>query len=474
MHNTMVLIESFSGIRGVYSKDLTDNISVRYAYAFSKLLKGKEKEEIKVVIGRDTRISGEELRMSLIEGLECNIIDVGTLPTAAIENAVREYKAKGGIIITASHNEPEFNGFKFLDKEGAVLNPEDSKKVIDAFHEIKDIDEEKFLANYLYKKNDLEHIQEVTKLEHDGLALYKKFVLSFLNKKDRKAIKKSKIKIVVDPNGGTGIIAKEIFDELGINADYVNMEKGKFKRKIEPNKESLKYLQKEIRKYDAEFAAGFDCDADRVEIMLDDGKLVSGNQILALIVDEMLSEIKYPEEETIVVNDATSYVVKEITENYNSKWEEVEVGETNVVNTMIGFDSPIGGEGSNGGIIFPPSRCRDGILTIVYLLKIIAKRKRSLKELVLELPRYYYIKEKIKLKQDFTKIRGKVIQDYLDEGFTVEETGDDTGGLKAIKDNSWVWFRQSKTEDKVLRIISDSKDEKVAEELLKQAKKIAK
>ena len=104
-------------------------------------------------------------------------------------------------------------------------------------------------------------------------------------------------------------------------------------------------------------------------------------------------------------------------------------------------------------------------------MKIIAKKQKSLKELVDELPRYYYIKEKTRLKQNFTEIKEKVKQSYLDAGYTIEETGDETGGLKAIKDNSWVWFRQSKTEDKVLRIIADSKDEKLAENLLKEARK---
>lgn len=467
----MALIESFSGIRGIYKKDLTEDIAIRYAFAFAQVLREK-KQNLKVVIGRDTRESGENLRMSIIEGLDCDILDVGPLPTAAIENAIREYNADAGIIITASHNEPEYNGFKFLDNDGAILRPKDIDKVITKFHELSKLDEESFLSNHLYKKNKIEHVKRIAKVEKDALILYKKFILKFLSKKDRKIIKNSKIKVIIDPNGGTGIVAKEIFDELDIKADYINMEKSNFMRKIEPNEESLNYLQKEIKKHKAEFAAGFDCDADRVEIMLEDGTLVSGNQILALITDEILSRIKHPEEETVIVNDATSYVVKEIAKNYNAKWKEVEVGEINVVDTMMGFNSPVGGEGSNGGIIIPPSRCRDGILTIAYLLKTIAEKKKSLKELVDELPQYYYIKEKRKIKQDFTKIKEKIKQHYLDNNHIIEETGDETGGLKAIKDNSWIWFRQSKTEDKVLRIIADSKDKKIAENLLKEAKKI--
>lgn len=467
----MALVESFSGIRGIYGKELTDDIATRYAFAFASALKKKNKQ-IKIVIGRDTRDSGEGLRQAVIEGLDCDIIEVGVLPTSAIENAVRVYKADGGVIITASHNEPMFNGFKFLDKDGAVLRQKEIESVIELFHKLKNLEEEDFLTKELYRENKIEHIKRVELLEKHALKEYKKFVLGFLSNKDKKAIRNSKIKIIVDPNGGTGIIAKEIFDELEINADYLSMEIGKFKRKIEPTQDSLKYLQKEIRKNKAEFAAGFDCDADRVEVLLADGSLASGNHILALIADDILSELKHPEKETIVVNDATSYVVKEIASKYNAAWEEVEVGEINVVDIMSQNNSKIGGEGSNGGIIIPPSKCRDGILTIIYLLKIMAKRKKSLSELVSELPKYYYLKEKISLKKDFVFLRKKLEEHYLKAGFTIGKTGDETGGLKAIKDGSWIWFRQSKTEDKVLRIIADSRSEKKARELMKEGKKL--
>jgi phosphomannomutase len=450
----MALVESFSGIRGIYRKELTDDVALRYSYAYSQFL-GKVD---KIVIGRDTRSSGERLRLALIEGLNSDIIDVGVLPTAAIQNSVREFKADGGIIITGSHNEPEHNGLKFLDKDGAVLRPKDIQVVIDSYKKYEKMKEEEFLSKHLYKENRMEHVKNVIIKEKEALERYKKFLFKIVKKVPD-------ISLLIDPNGGTGIVAKEIF---GTKAQYVNMEKGKFNRLIEPNEDSLKYLKKKLKK--DSFAAGFDCDADRVEIMLADGTLVSGNQILALIVDDVLSGLKHPEEETVVVNDATSYLVKDIARNYNAKFIEVEVGEINVVDAMIDLNSPVGGEGSNGGVILPPSRCRDGILTLLLLLNIIAKKKKSLKELVDELPEYYYIKDKLRLKKDFSK--EKVKQHYLDSGYLIEETGDETGGLKAIKNNSWVWFRQSKTEDKMLRIIADSKDEKEALKLLKEGKKI--
>jgi phosphomannomutase len=195
---------------------------------------------------------------------------------------------------------------------------------------------------------------------------------------------------------------------------------------------------------------------------------------LALIADEVLSEIKNKKNQIVVVNDATSWLVKEIVEKNNVKYEEVEVGEINVVEKMLGYESIIGGEGSNGGVIITPSRCRDGILTLLYILKIMAKKKKSLKGLINELPKYYYLKEKIKLKKDFFSSREKIEKYYLDNGYSLQETGDKTGGLKAIKNGSWVWFRQSKTEDKVLRVIADSKDEKIAKKLIEEGRSVLK
>lgn len=456
----MALVESFSGIRGVYEKELTEEIIAKYALAYVNLLDKKypnkkySNKKFKIVIGRDTRQSGKEILKIFIDNLDCEIINVGLMPTPVVENAVRAFDADGGIIITASHNEPNFNGFKFLDKDGAILRPKDINFVIDLVK----------LTNYTLQEN---RNAKITNKEQEALKEYERFLKDILkiDKID------SKVKIVVDANGGSGIFSKEIFDNFGVNAHHINLETGEFKRLIEPKEESLSYLEEYIKEQDASFAIGFDCDADRVEILLNNGELVSGNHILALITEEILSE-KEHRKKPVVVNDATSYVVKEIAEKCGSGFKEVEVGEINVVDEMLTLNSPISGEGSNGGVIINPSRCRDGILTILLLLKIISKRKKSLKELIEELPKYYYMKEKINIKEDFVELKDKVRKHYLNKNFQILETGNETGGLKAIKDNSWVWFRQSKTEDKVLRIIVDSKNKNTAEELLNEAKNL--
>ena len=132
----MALMESLSGIRGIWGRDLNEEISARYAYSYLSFLKKKTKSPV-VVVGSDTRLSGKLIKGAIFEVLDCGIIDVGIATTPAVELAVREFNADGGIIITASHNEPYFNGFKFLREDGAVLSEEDMQKVIKIFHQNK-------------------------------------------------------------------------------------------------------------------------------------------------------------------------------------------------------------------------------------------------------------------------------------------------------------------------------------------------
>ena len=437
-----MLVQSFSGIRGVYPKDFNEDIARRYAYVFYEFLK-KSKEPL-IVIGTDTRASSDSIKEALLD-VFFDIIDVGVMPVAAVELAVREYKADGGIYITASHNPPGYNGLKFLDKDGAVLRPADIDVIIRKFEELKKLSERDFL-NSVYKEEDKLKVKKIKNKDVYLVKDYAKFISKVIGKLDNRH------KVIVDVNGGAGIVLEEILAILKIkNIKIINGRQGRFVREIEPNEKSLKYLNDIIKREKAQFAAGFDCDADRVEFVLKDGSIVNGDYLLALIVDDVLKGQKC----TVVVNDATSNIIKEIAEKHKCEVEEVEVGEINVVDAMLRFNTLIGGEGSNGGVIFRPSRCRDGILSLLYLLKIISKNKKSLEQLIKELPKYYTLQNKIKTKKPVNKER---IKDYyLKKNGIIRQTGDETGGLKIIADKkSFVWFRASKTEDRLFRIIVDS------------------
>jgi len=466
----MVLVQSFSGIRGIYPRDITEDIVRRYAYVFHEFLKKKLKKDPLIVIGSDTRESSPNLKGAAFDSL-FHIIDVGIATTPAIEFAVREFKADGGIIITASHNEPEYNGIKFLDRDGAVLRPDDAENVIDEFKKIIKLKEDVFLNNCLYKEELKNKVKKVYNKNKETIKKYSHFLLDIVGKSDIELIKKNKPKIILDPNGGTALIAKDTLEGIGVKTIAVNEKSGEFKRRVNPDKDSLGYLKETIKENNADFAIGFDCDGDRAEILLRNRDIVSGNEILALLVDGFLSETKNPEKQVVVTNDATSGVVKAIVEKNNAKLKEVEVGEINVVDGMLINNSQIGGEGSCAGGILLPNRCRDGILTLLLILKSIAKKGKKLEELIKELPKFYNVRKEIRFDpKDNNKIKNKIKKYYLDKGLKIQETGDITGGLKVIIDNnSWVWFRASKTEGNLFRIIADSDDKEKAEKLLKDA-----
>lgn len=462
-----MLVESFSGIRGIYGETLTDEVAEKYAYCYISFLRKKYKNPI-IVIGTDTRPSSEILKNVLIEALNTDVIDVGIAPTAAIEFAVRSLKANGGIIITASHNEPYWNGFKFLNEDGSILKEKDMNKIIEEYQKIKDLSLEKFLTKYSYKgKKGKLKIKKIIREHTELIKIYSNFVLNFI-KKDIDKIKKSNIKIVIDPNGGTGIIAKEILERAGVNVIGVNMEYSFFNRKVEPTEDSLFYLGNIVRENKADFGAGFDCDADRVEIILPNNKFVSGHYILALIANELFKEgIK----KIIVTNDVTSGIVKEVVKKHKAKLIETEVGETNVVEGMKKHKALIGGEGSSGGVIINPSKCRDGILTLLMIIKIVASKKAKLQDILKNYPVYYTFAKKIEFeKEKHDKIKNYLEKYYKEKNKKIIKTGDITGGLKVlIDDKSFVWFRASKTEDNIFRIIADSDSKEKTENLLNEA-----
>ncbi|MEK6948666.1 MAG: hypothetical protein AABX34_00480 [Nanoarchaeota archaeon] len=469
----MPLVESISGIRGIYDNGLDEAVAERYAYSYISLLKEKNNgKKLTVVIGTDTRPSKDIIKNAVIGILDCDIIDLGIAPTPMAEFAVRYFKADGGIIITASHNEPYWNGFKFLDKDGAVLRPKDMEKVIKKCNAIKNLDNKKFYSWHLYKNKDSKKltVKKIYKRYNEINNAYSNYVLSFLSNEEKNKIKNSKLKVIIDPNGGAGIVAKNILEKLNVAVHGVNMEYGIFGRIIEPDEDSLFYLANEVREKKYDFAAGFDCDADRVEIVTEKG-IVSGNNILALIADNILKNSK---NKVIVVNDATSNAVKDIAKKHKAKYIETGVGEINVVDKMYSLNAPIGGEGSSSGTIIPPSRCRDGILTLVYLLKIIAKIGKSLNELIKSLPEYYNIKRKVEIKsKDYKKIEGKIGKFYAKKGFRIKRVKE-AKSLKAVLEDSFVWFRVSRTEADVLRIITDSNNKDKAEALMQEALNLVK
>ena len=470
-----MIVESFSGIRGLFGKDITEEIIENYALSFSSFLK-KKNSSPSIVIGMDPRPSSTMIKEAmkkifLVQGID--VYDVGFNTTPAVQHGVRHYKADGGVIISASHNEPAWNGWKFLRDTGSVLKPEEIDEVI------------KSSKNPVRRKS-----ARKGKAEDKGAELrksYVDFVLGTLGKEGMERIQKSKFKVVIDPNGGAAAtVISDILTLLNVEVVEKNTELGVFNRLIEPNAKSLAYLSYYVEDLDADLGAGWDCDGDRVELVIPDssrfakerGRMLSGNYILALLVESVLSEYK-GKHKVVVTNDSTSNLISEVAEKHGAKVVEVEVGEINVVDKMEELKAPLGGEGSSSGGIFPPSKCRDGILALVLILDLMAKRGKKITDILEGFPHYFSPRTNISCDPGVAvKLKKKLkeywkAQPHIKE---IRETGDETGGLKIIREETkegpgWIWYRASKTEQDVFRIISDAKEMEYADKLLGMGEK---
>ena len=479
-----MLTESFSGIRGLFNQDLTKEVIDNYALAFANFLKKKNPKPL-VILGMDTRPSSPMIKedmkkIFLQQGID--VYDVGFNTTPAIQHGVRHYKADGGVIISASHNEPIWNGWKFLRQTGSVLKPSEIKEVID---NSKNPGTQTKSDSSLNNKTELRG-----KAEDRGSELrqsYIDFVLKLIGDKGMIEIQNANFKVVVDPNGGAAAtVIKDLLKKLNVKIIEKNMELGVFNRLIEPNEKSLAYLAYYVEDLKADIGAGWDCDGDRVELVIPNnskfskerGRMLSGHYILGLVVEAVLSEHEN-EFPTVVVNDATSNLIAELAEKHNASIAEVEVGEINVVDKMDELNSPVGGEGSSSGGISPPSKCRDGILSLVQILLLMAKRKQKITEILEEFPAYYTERTGVKCEPNIAvRLREKLEiywknQEHIKE---IRKTGDETGGLKIIREETkegpgWIWYRASKTEAGLFRIISDAKERAYADKLLGMGEK---
>ncbi len=425
----MGLVESFSGVRGVFGEDVDLSLCRKYATALTELLGPG-----RIVVGRDTRPSGQDILQALLPCLHEPIV-VGVASTPAIQEAVRATGAIGGIIITASHNEPEYNGLKLLRADGALLAKEDMERVIARTRTVS----EKTLRNKT--------------TYYDALAAYEKHVRSIIGD-----VQFTNAAVLIDPNGGAACDYEKLLASYGVEVSAVNNTPGVFTRRIEPNAQSLAPLQSRITTQD--FAAGFDCDADRVELALPD-RLVSGNEVLALALTERLPTL--PKGQTVVVNDATSQLVHAVAHEHGARVVESGVGEINVVDTMLCTGSVLGGEGSSSGAIVFPSRCRDGLLSVLLVLRYLSRTQQTLAQAVSRLPQFVSVRKNVTL-ADVTSAREKLAAWGKERGADVRVSD----AIKIVFADRFAWMRASQTETGVVRVICDAPTKKEAEALLSE------
>ena len=463
----MTLIKSISGIRGTIGGNTGENLTpvdaVKFAAAYGAFIKKRnpEAKKIKVVIGRDARISGKmisNLVANTLVGLGINVVDLGLSTTPTVEVAVPLEKAEGGIILTASHNPKQWNALKLLNEKGEFLNGADGEEILKlaesedfSFAEVDDLGTYKKNKKYLKK-----HIKEVLKLDLV----------------DVKAIKKAKFKVVVDGVNSTGgIFIPALLKELGVKCVELYCEpNGQFPHNPEPLKENLTDISKLVVKKKADLGIVVDPDVDRLALISEDGSMFGEEYTLVACADYVLGRLGGG---NTVSNLSSSRALRDVTEKHGGTYTASAVGEVNVVQMMKDTDTVIGGEG-NGGIIYPDSHYgRDSLVGVALFLSHLAHKKMSCKELRDSYPSYFMSKNKIQLTPQINvdEILEKMASKYQNEDVNTID------GVKIDFETEWVHLRKSNTEP-IIRIYTESTSQKnadvLAERFIKEIEQIIK
>lgn len=448
----MTLIKSISGIRGTIGGSVGDNLTpidaVKFAAAYGSWLKQyRQKDNYRVVVGRDARISGEMIQslvMNTLVGMGIHVIDLGLSTTPTVEVAVPMEHADGGIILTASHNPKQWNALKLLNEKGEFLDGAAGEAILkiaeqDAseFSEVDNLGKITTNAAYI----DM-HIDEVLKLPLVNV----------------KAIDKANLKVVFDGVNSTGGIAVPLLlDRLGVHCVKLYCDPtGHFPHNPEPLKEHLGDLSEAVIKEGGDFGIVVDPDVDRLAFMDEKGDMFGEEYTLVACADYVLG--KTPG--NTVSNMSSTRALKDVTESHGGSYTASAVGEVNVVKMMKETNAVIGGEG-NGGIIYPELHYgRDALVGIALFLSLLAEKKMSVSELKASYPLYFMSKKKIQLTPDLDvdAILKQMAQTY--ESFNPSTID----GVKIDFEDSWVHLRKSNTEP-IIRIYTEAGSQTEADAL---------
>ncbi|WP_396184209.1 phosphoglucosamine mutase [Flavobacterium sp.] len=448
----MTLIKSISGIRGTIGGKVGDNLTpvdaVKFASAYGTWLKNvNTKEKLKVVVGRDARISGpmiHNLVVNTLIGLGIDVIDLGLSTTPTVEVAVSLEIADGGIILTASHNPKQWNALKLLNEKGEFLNGAEGAKIL----EIADSEAFNF--------SDVDSLGEIT-INDAYMDIHIDEVLK-LPLVDADAVAKRKFKVVVDGvNSSGGIVIPNLLEQMGVEVVKLYCDpNGHFPHNPEPLKEHLGDICTLVLKEKADFGIVVDPDVDRLAFISNDGEMFGEEYTLVAVADYVLS--KTPG--NTVSNMSSSRALRDITEKHKGSYLASAVGEVNVVELMKSTQAIIGGEG-NGGIIYPELHYgRDSLVGVALFLTHLANLDVTVAELRASYPQYYMSKNKIELTPeiDVDAILVAMTDKYKNENISTID------GVKIDFATEWVHLRKSNTEP-IIRIYTEAPTQEEADKL---------
>jgi len=434
-----------NGIRGTVNKELTPEKAAKIATAIGTFFNKKS-----LLLGYDARTSGPMFAKAVTAGLtatDCNVYLAGMAPTPALQYAVKNHCMAGGVIITASHNPPEYNGIKVIWNDGIEISHEQEKEIEHIYFENKPAfaDWNKLGAEHEFAVANDEYVEAVKK--HVNVP----------------EIAKKHFHIVVDAaNSVGGLAAPRLLRELGCKVTTINANiDGTFPGRMpEPRPENLQDTAAAVKAVGADLGVAFDGDADRSIFVGENGEVYWGDKTFAVVEKHFLMENP---NEKIVTPVSSSTLIKDVAEAYHGELVWTKVGSVTVSHSMKELKAKLGGE-ENGGVFYGPHQAvRDGAMTTALILGIMAETGKKLSALIAEQPQYFLEKGKVDCPEDKKE---KVLKKLVEQAKGANVSTID--GVKIwFEDKSAILVRPSGTES-VYRLYAEAKSQEKALKLVKE------
>ena len=437
------LIVSVSGIRGIIGDSLSPEAACRFAAALGTHLKqGRE------LVARDSRPSGDMLKHAVFAGLQsvgCTVEDIGIAPTPTVGLAVRNLRAAGAMMITASHNPAQWNGLKLFGPDGAVLPADQGQEV-------------RMIYNSGQTARASWNAIGTVRIPPDVQDDHARAVLEQIS---AATIASRGIRVLLDGNGGAGgPLGVKLLAEFGCEVvQHHCVANGDFVHEPEPTPAHLVEVAPWVKQSGSAIGFVLDPDSDRLALIDETGSCISEELTLALAVKYRLKQAEGP----VVVNMSTSRVIEDLAHAAGCAFHRSAVGEANVVAEMRRTNALIGGEG-NGGVIDPRiGWVRDPFIGMGLILSLMAEERKPLSLLIAELPQYAMLKTKFTVAKSQLVAALAAIQARWPEAKT-----NTIDGLRLDGPDWWLHVRASNTEP-IVRVIAEAPTEAHANQLCHDA-----
>jgi len=434
-----------SGIRGIANREVTSELALRVGLALATYI-----ENGSFLVARDTRVSGEMIENALTAGIlagGANANKIGIAPTPALAFLTKKHSLNAGVMITASHNPPEYNGIKIFNSDSTGFNEKQQEEI------------EKIIEHENFRLAEWNKIGKCVDVKY----WIKDYIHQILG---NLSFKKSWF-VVVDPGcGATSTVAPFIFRELGCKVRALNAQPDGFfpARSPLPDKESLKPLGSVVRELKADIGIAYDGDGDRVVFMDENGNFVSLDHSLALYAAYVIERNRGG---TVVTHVEASMCVEDTVEKLSGKVLRTKVGDVSIANAMKNCGAVFGGEPCGAWIHPEHHFCPDGILSSVLFLKMLDEKDAKLSELISQVPSYPILREKVECPNNFKETVMRKVESKIAEVFPDFKDKIIVDGVRLSLSDGWVLIRPSGTEP-IIRITAEARDYTVADEIMQK------